>query len=513
MGNWNFNIVKPIFISLSVCLCVNIYSQNTYWTQQYSSYANLMGGAGMSNSNENSVFYYNPGAIGFIDTMSINVSANVYAYDRVKLINGAGNDLDLVSNKLVAHAQVLAGNIYFKKAPRLRFVYGYLMRNMSRLDFEQNVEGFGDYIPQAAGLEYFKGAYDYSYQNGEYWGGIGLGYKINEHISVGLGHWGGYINTKNSSYQDLTIDAVGPDSVPYVASVRQRLKYKLDHFYLLFKPGIDLRFGAHKIGIASMLPSLRGYGNGRMYQSLETGNLHIYTTDSLNLFTIYPNFVVVGDQRNVRTVIKQAPSISLGYEYEAKRWKLAFITEYFFPVREYDLLHSKEPVYARPEEAYEKQPINDFMRIRSGSYGVLNVGMGFDMAIAGKLRFMTGFRTDFNNKIPLFKKNYKEYITSVDPHFWNYLHFSFGLTIEHKNRKTFVGLIYKYGFSNYNKNFVNMTNPTIDNLLLGSNNNNMRVNIHGVGFTIGYSIFSRVDKMFKPFSDADRIRKAQRKRK
>lgn len=513
MVRWKFYLGRVVCVFFSIGWAVSLHAQNTYWTQQFSSYTNLTGGTGMSNSNENSVFYYNPGAIGFIDTMSINVSANLYAYDRVKLINGAGDNLDLVSNKLVAHAQVLAGNLYFKKAPRLRFVYGYLMKNLSRYEFEQNVEGYGNYIPQASGLEFFKGSFDYTFQNGEYWGGIGLGYKINDHISVGLGHWGGYITTRNSSYQDLTVDAIGPDSVPYVASVRQRLKYRIDHFYLLFKPGIDMRFGRHKIGIASMLPSIHGYGNGKVYRSLETGNLHIYNTDSINLYTVYPNFEVVGDQKDVKAVIKQAPSISLGYEYEAKKWKLAFIMEYFFRVKEYDLLYSDQPVYARPAEAYAQQPIEDFMRIRTGSYGVLNVGIGFDRSISKKLRILTGFRTDFNNKGPLFRTNYKEYITSVDPQFWHYVHFSFGITIDNKNRRTFIGLIYKYGFSNYHKNFINMTNPAVDNLFLGSNSNDMEVNVHGVGFTIGYSIFSRVDKMFKPFAEADKERKLKKSKK
>lgn len=497
----------PIWVLFFALPALETGAQNNYWTQQYSSYTMLTGGTGMSNSDDNSVFYYNPGAIGFIDTTSINISANLYAYDRVKLKNGAGQGLDLISNKMSVHAQVLAGNLYFKKAPRFRFVYGYVMRNFNRFEFEQQITRDGDFITAAPGSEFYSGKFDFTFSNAEYWGGIGLGYKINDHVSVGLGHYGGYINIKNSYYQDLTVDAVNPDSVPYVASVDQRLKYQLDHFYILFKPGIDLRFGKHKIGLAAMLPSTRIFGRGKVYQSIETGNLHYYAVDSLNILSVYPNFMVLGDQKKVRTVIKLAPSISVGYDFETPKLKVSWMLEYFFKVKPYDLIYSDKPVYARPEDAYEQQPIPDFMRIRAGAYGVLNVGIGFDQQITRKIRLLTGFRTDFNNQIPMFRKSYIDYVTSVNPQFWNYMHFSIGVSLQNNNRKTYIGIIYKYGYSNYHKNFASMSNPSIENLFLGTNANNMVVDIHGVGITLGYSIFSRVDKVFKPFADPKPKRK------
>lgn len=476
-------------------------AQNNYWTQQYSAYTSLTGGTGMSNATDNSVFYYNPGAIGFIDTASINISANLYAYDRVRLKNGAGKGLDLVSNKMNVHAQVLAGNLYFRKASRFRFVYGYLMRNFNRFDFEQSVSRMGDFIPAAPGNEFYNAKFDYTFSNSEYWGGIGIGYRINDHISVGLGHYGGYINTRNSHYQDLTVDAINPDSIPYVASVRQRLKYQLDHFYILFKPGVDFRFGNHKIGLSAMLPSARIYGRGKVYQSIETGNLHFYNSDSSNLLSVYPNFVVQGDQKKVRTVIKLAPSISFGYEYETKSFRAALMLEYFFKLKPYDLIYSDKPVYARPEEAYAQKPIPDFMRIRAGTYGVLNVGIGFDKKLTRRIRLLTGFRTDFNNQIPMFTKNFLNYVTSVNPQFWNYVHFSLGISLQNENRKTYIGFIYKYGYSNHHKNFANMTDPSMENLFLGSGANDMVVDVHGIGITLGYSIYSRVDKVFNPFME------------
>lgn len=497
---WTFLFVLGFFFDL--------FSQNTYWTQQYSSYANIMGGAMMSNSTDNSTFYYNPGAIGFIDTGSINVSANIYGYDRIRLRNGAGFGLDLVSNKMSMNAQVLAGNLYFAKAPRWRFVYGYILRNFSRFDFEQDFEMDTDIIPGAPGSEFYRGKFDYTYQNGEHWGGIGLGYQINENISVGLGHYGGYTNTRNTFFRDISVDATSPDSLPYVASTRERKKYQLDHFYIMFKPGIDMRFGSHKIGLAAMLPSVRMFGRAKMYQSLELTNFNIGNTDTTNAIFVYPNFLVVGDERKVKTVMKVTPSISLGYEYEVNKWKISFVTEYFFPMREYDLVRGTKPVHARPEEAYNSVEFPDFMRISTGTYGVWNFGIGADWRMTKKIRAMTGFRTDFNNKVPMFRKNYKDYITSVDPQFWNYLHFSFGITIEHKNRKTYVGLLYKYGYSQYNKNMVNMSNPSMDNFFLGSNINNMGVDIHGVGITLGYSIFSKSEKGLMPmFDDIDKKKK------
>ncbi|MES2619767.1 MAG: hypothetical protein V4615_02870, partial [Bacteroidota bacterium] len=52
------------------------FAQNHYWGQQYGGQATLLGGTGVVGISDNSVLYYNPGGIGFID--SARVTASTY---------------------------------------------------------------------------------------------------------------------------------------------------------------------------------------------------------------------------------------------------------------------------------------------------------------------------------------------------------------------------------------------------------------------------------------------------
>ncbi|MBS1619058.1 MAG: hypothetical protein JST76_11095, partial [Bacteroidetes bacterium] len=244
-------------------------AQNNYWTQAYSAYSILTGGTCMTCASDNSVFVYNPGAIGFLDTLNVNISANLYGLDHLSLKNGAGPGYDLTSNKLNLNAQVLSGTISFKKIPRLRMIYGYVLRNFTKFDFETQADMSYDVISASPGPEHFRAKYDQSYSYVEYWGGIAAAYQVNEHLSLGLGHYGGYIGMQGEVFQQATADVTDPSATPYSASMTSRYKYAVNHVYILFKPGMELKFGNYKIGLAAMLPSVKLFSGGKMYQSVD----------------------------------------------------------------------------------------------------------------------------------------------------------------------------------------------------------------------------------------------------
>ena len=64
---------KLIVLLLVLCYSV-IFAQNHYWGQQYGGQATLMGGTGVVGISDNSVLYYNPGAIGFIGSYPCTVN-------------------------------------------------------------------------------------------------------------------------------------------------------------------------------------------------------------------------------------------------------------------------------------------------------------------------------------------------------------------------------------------------------------------------------------------------------
>lgn len=489
--------------SLILVLCALWVSegnaQNHYWSQKYGARATLTGGNCMSCANENSVFFYNPGALGFQDSSNISISSNIYGLDLVRLNNAAGQGMDLISNKLAINAQVMVGSLNFKKASRLKLVYGYILRNYSRMEFDATREMNYDVIAGSPGLEYYRGRLEFDFYNYEYWGGIAAGYFINDHVSVGLGHFGGYIGTRTRIYQDATADGIDQNGLPYSAGSNIRLNYKLDHFYILWKPGIDLHFGKWKIGLAAMLPSTKVWGRGRISQSVEVFNLDEHMQDSTNVFGFYPSLIASADQRNVQATIKLAPSISLGVEYQNERFRIALSAEYFFPVEEYKMVEGNDDnTYIRPTAAFGQIPITGFTTVRTATYGVLNAGIGAEIPVSEKMTILCGFHTDFNNKIPLFRDDYKDYISEVSPSSWHLLNTSLGVSITKGNKVSFFGLSYNYGFSTYTKTITNFTEPTDENLLVGPDREDMSVSVHQLGVVIGYTHFLGAKKKILP---------------
>ncbi|MBY0427464.1 MAG: hypothetical protein K2Q22_17645, partial [Cytophagales bacterium] len=420
-----------------------------------------------------------------------------YGFDLIRLKNGAGNNLDLTSNKLNVIPQIMALNLALKEFPKWRFVFGYILKNSTKFDFQQEHDIQYDVISQSPGLEAYRSKFDYEYSSAEYWGGMAIGYIVNEHISLGLGNYGSYLGTQNQLFQETAADAISPNGTPYTADVLGRLKYSIDHVSILFKPGIDIRYGRFKIGISSMLPSIKIWSKGRIYQSLEASNLNVYNTNPANFLARYPSFVAQGEQKYVNTTWKQTPSIALGVEYVRDSYRLSFVSEYFFPVAEYDLMRGTDNVYVKPAQAYTQNPIVDFMRVKTATYGVLNAGLGLDKKLNETLSLITGFNTDFNNKVPLFEQNYKDYIVSVSPSFWHYLHYSLGICISKAKGNTFLGLTYKYGFSPYNKSFASFSNPSDAYYLSGPQGTNMEASVHGIGFVLGFSNFMGSGLPFK----------------
>lgn len=443
----------------------------------------------MSCRNDNSVFYYNPGAIGFIDSANINIASQIYGLDFINLKNAAGNGIDLNNNRLSINAQVMVGNLSFKKIPRLKLVYGYIMRNFQKFEFDVEHDMYYDVIPEAPGLEHYRGKYDYEYNFFEFWGGIAAGYKLNDHISIGLGHYGSYVGIRKEVFSAVTVDAIDTASAAYTATVTNRDEYKVDHMYILFKPGIDIRFGKYKIAITAMLPSVRLWGKGSIEKSIDANGLDNYYSSPSSVYGMSPSFTFAINQRQLKAKYKIAPSIAVGFEYENQRCRLAMALEYYFPLKEYVIMRATEGAYIRPTTAADMINVEDYTSVKTGAYSVINVGFGAEIKVARRWTVLTGAHTDFNNKVPLFKREAKNYVTETTPGSWHYMNFALGFSYRKANGLTFFGGTYNYGFSGNNNSFINFSEPTLQNNLTGVDRKDMRVNIHQFALVLGHTHF------------------------
>jgi hypothetical protein len=187
-----------IFFLLTT-LYININAQdNNYWNQVPGSRTALLGGAVVGGVRDNSAVFYNPGALGFVDSSSISIAANSFQYEMVNIINGGGNGVDYKSNKFQTVPLVtLSGS--FKLKPNSKSTFGFIVFTKN-----QTANSFSKRIDDSLNWENVLYKYDTSYYVSnnpkigyigdfnmrtvlnETWIGFGYAYKINKHISVGL---------------------------------------------------------------------------------------------------------------------------------------------------------------------------------------------------------------------------------------------------------------------------------------------------------------------------------------
>ena len=471
-----------------------VQAQNHFWEQQFGANATLTGGTGISGLRDNTVLFYNPGEMGFIDIPRISLSANLYGIEIVDLKNVAGTNINAESVRAQFFPQFVGGSFEVKKAPRLKIFYGVMVRHRASVRYNVDVAMNYDVIKGALGNELYSAKLGYDQTGTETWAGIGFGYRINNILSCGLSIFGSYLNVESSTNVSINADALYIDStnhiVPYTATSNEAATVRMDNVNLIFKLGLALELKHWKIGLSATMPSAHLWGRGSMSKLIEGYNLNIYSPDTTNVFA-HPSFLATDEQRGLDVNYKTVPSFGLGITYQHKRFKLDLAVEYFCGADYYDLMRGKDGVFIRPAAAYGGQPIQDFLLVRTHSVPICNVGIGATVKVTSKVKLLIGFRTDFNNKM-----NFLPYITglglnSLSTAYWHLMHFSLGASYFKGPNDFTIGLSYAFGLAAERTQVINFTAPVQDLWLRGVPENNMRTYVNAVNVVIGYTYFFR----------------------
>ena len=490
-----FPILRLRFIFVFLCIILTeVQAQNHFWEQQYGANATLTGGAGISGLRDNTVLFYNPGEMGFIDIPRISLSANLYGVEIVDLKNIAGTNLNAESVRAQFFPQFVGGSFEVKKFPRLKIFYGVLVRNRASVRYNVDYTMNYDVIKGAIGNELYRAKLGYDQAGTETWAGIGIGYRITDYLSCGLSIFGSYLNVESSTNVAINADALFIDStnhiVPYTATSNEAATVRMDNINLIFKLGLALDLKHWKVGVTATLPSAHLWGTGSMSKLIEGYNLNIYSPDTTNVFA-HPSFLATDEQRKLDVNYKTVPSFGLGITYQHRLVKIDLVAEYFLGADYYDLMRGKDGAYIQPAAAYGGQPIQDFLLVRTHSTAICNVGIGATVKVTPKVKLLTGFRTDFNNKM-----NFLPYITglglnSLSTSYWHLMHFSLGTSYFKGANDFTIGVSYAFGLAADRTQVINFTSPVQDLWLRGKPANTVRTYVNAINIVIGYTYFFR----------------------
>ncbi len=502
-------IILRIYACFLFCLFITYFStaQDHYWSQQYGGQAILMGGTSVAGVNDNSALFYNPGAIGFIDTARITATTFILGIESARLKNGAGDNLDLKSLRVNFLPQMITGSILFKKVPGLKLIYGTLVRGRTNRRFNQENEGYYDVIPGSPGLEYYKARTEYTYNSLEQWSGFGLAYKLNHHWSVGLSTFGAYTNIETRSTENLSTDAIA-NGAAYTASANEYNSMRIDQISHVFKLGLEGRFKHAQWGLSVTTPGIKIWGQGKLEKTFEVYNLNLNATDSTQLAQQHPSLVISDVQKGIKSNYQIPLSISTGFRLVYPNFVLAAAIEYFMGYKSRLILDGADRNVVRPAATFGNDTVAGFMQVQTGARYVINAGIGAEVRAAENISLLMGVRTDFSNQTDYLPDNRVLNIQSARQPNWNYLYLSTGVIYSLKPHNLAVGFDYGIGFTSANMQIYNLTSPAQSTYLRGNLKPEMQTSVHKLNFIFSYSYtFKPREKKFGPMFFVDEIKK------
>jgi hypothetical protein len=428
--------------------------------------------------------------MGFIQNNKISISANVYEAEIVRLKNVAGPGVDGRSFRILIYPQFIGGTLFIKQIPRLKIMYGSMVRTRSNVRYNIEYDTYTDVIKGSPGNEFYKARIGYESSTIETWAGLGFGYKLNQNFSAGISIFGSYTNLENSSMLNLSTDAVY-QNIPYTASVNENATVQINHINFIAKVGLAAEFNPIKLGLAITFPTAKIFGQGNLSKSFEGHNMNLHATDTTNVLYRYPSFLVSDDQRGLPTLYRQPASFALGGEYRAKRFKVKLSAEYFLGLPVYDVLKGKDRSFLRPVSAYGGEFIENFMILKSSARPVINASIGGTFKVQSNIKFLLGFRTDFNNRMNFTPNQFDKSLSSLSTAYWHLLHFSSGASYNRGANDITLGVNYSFGVVVDRTSSINVTEPTQEQLLRGNLTSNMRSSINNIGVILGYTYFFR----------------------
>jgi len=450
-----------------------------YWSEQYGGDASLLGGAAIAGVGDNSAIYYNPAAMAFQSThQKFSISANAYRMRYVKAEHGLGQDLHFDGFNMMVNPQLIAGIIHFKNAPKWRFSYALITKNMYHFKLNTQVSFVSDILESENGEEYFIGNYEFENSILDQWAGIGASFLVSEHFAIGLSHFGIYRNYKYHNNIELTAFPLDT-AYHHISEFRSSINFDYWNISGIFKLGLNWNYDKFSIGINLTTPTFRITGSAKEQRIFKIVNLD-FVTDV--------DFAVIDRETNMASHHRYPGSIGLGVNYVVNEKLVTyFSTEYFLPLAEYYVFSSDIHPKSYPEltEPEIEQIFGDapFISFIEASKQVFNFGVGVRWRYKENLYFLGGFRTDFNHNALGDYDLQRVVAESIN---WDLYHVSFGIRKTGKKILT-TGLEFLFSPKTKTKSFVNLSDPDEDNNLVGGHVN-ATAQQFGLKFVISYTI-------------------------
>ncbi|WP_336515352.1 hypothetical protein [Pollutibacter soli] len=454
-----------------------LVAQDThYWTNQYGTKSVLMGGAVVGGIKNNTSLFYNPGALGFIDTSSLSINANAYSSTNITLKNALGQQKDFKSANIAAVPLLVGGMFRSGKENKWKIAYGIV----TNVDFHFNANARVDQEHQIVDESESPGKEDFIAQAGinsrlkEITAGVGVARKISENWSVGIS---GFVIVRNQEffrYQYARMYLNDNTGTLVATSFARNLKF----YNVRFAPKIGIAYEKNNLsaGLTVSTPALNLFGKGSIGIDIIGNNID---TDTGRI-----NFLGNDSQEKLKTKYKSPFSVSAGVNYDLQKSSLGISLQYFGGIGVYDVMRAAPSAFVRPASLNQDLTSDQYLRLKSGARSVFNVAVGYEYRFSETLSMLASFRTDMS----YFDQDVKESIgIKSEITTWNIFHFNTGVIISRGRSQLSIGLLTSFGSDKNRSQEGNLDNPSEENYLQGSTTI-VGANYFSAGILLGYTL-------------------------
>ena len=453
--NSNIWLLYTFFFFLQVSYLEQAGAQGSwYWNQSLNTEASLLSGAVVAGESGIAAIYYNPATIPEMTRNNLSLSANLFSVYKYTGKNALGTDFPATRTQLDIQPRILTLTLNPGKKPDLTIEIAYFCKTNDYMQINQGTSLTADIVSANPGEEQYTADFYFRSRFQDYYGGIGLGYKLSSSLAVGFS---GMISYKDDQYYNLTTTSAftgSGSSEQYLAEAMYNLKYNMFDVRLITKLGLQWRKNLWAFGMNLNIPSIKIFGDGTVVKQYEFSNIHKVAGNPESSSTYYG-----GRQRKCPSHFKDPFSVAAGTNYYTPSGNAVFLftAEYFFGMSEYDYIEAnQEP----GEDGYHYAPgePEEWLSFKSMQRPVFNAGIAFRQRISGELMFSGGFRTDFSYHDPVQEG---ENLTRNQKTFYSFdlYHFNYGLGYGFKRGSIILGMQLSHGRANDQRQVVNLTDP------------------------------------------------------
>jgi hypothetical protein len=419
-------------IFLFIAWAASNYPQDShYWNIQYGTKATLLGGAVIGSVSDLSATFYNPGAVSLFEDPKLILSAKVYQFEQITVVNGAGESKDLNYSSISPAPTFVAFTIRIDSTGRNKLAFSVLTRQSMNFEFEKRQIGTGDIEALSSSFE--AGGLYMQQKLDEIWGGCTFSHKLSDAVGLGVT---AYLAYRNQTTKFQTI-IQGLDSINQISSFLAYRNLYFNNYRVLFKTGLGVNLNPITFGLTLTTPSINLLGSGSYgYHNFRNN------PDDPGQNVYQSNY-----QDELESEYKTSWAVGFGAAYWGKKMSVHLSAEWYNAVKRYNPL-MLAPLNSQSSNETFTQEITQQLK------SVINAGIGADYKLNDKVSFAGGFITDFSAKDINGERN-------ISLSEWDIYHISGGSNFIIGSSEVTLGFSYSFG-SDLIRQLTDIENPAAD---------------------------------------------------